>query len=76
MSILDLNADAIHAAVTAGDDDLVKLAGTFDVPWSSFTLRRIVNELRDAGRVRLSDDAPGVDDYRIVAVTAGIGGAR
>lgn len=67
MSIMHLSADAIFEAVQAGDNTLVKLAETFDVPWSSFTLRRIVNELRDAGRVRLSDDPAGQDDYRIEA---------
>jgi hypothetical protein len=66
---MQLSADAIYRAVLAGDDTLDKLAETFDVPWSSFTLRRIVNELQDAGRVRLSDDAPGQDDYRISATT-------
>lgn len=67
MSILHVTPAAVLAAVRAGDDTLDKLAETFDVPWSSFTLRRTVNELRDAGLVRLSGNWVGSDDYRIEA---------
>ena len=46
---------AVLAAVLAGDDTLFKLAETFDVAHSSFTLRRVVYELADARQVRIQE---------------------
>lgn len=55
MGVNDITAARVLEAVKAGDNNLFALAETFDVPHSSFTLRRVVYELADARLVRVRE---------------------
>jgi len=53
MSVRDITPDAVLAAVRAGDDDVFKLAETFEVMHVSHTLRTTIALLNDAGRLHV-----------------------
>jgi hypothetical protein len=68
MGVQDITADAVLAAINAGDDDIFTLADAFGVPFTSHTLRSTVAALVEADRlVVVNPDADRRDHRRAVA---------
>jgi hypothetical protein len=57
--------ERVLQAVLEGAESRTDLADVFDISASSFTLRRIIQELAADGLIVLIPDVPGYDDYRI-----------